>query len=134
MKRGNESQMHIDMKTQVRDCLVFNGFVVKAEEQNADLVAYHPSLSGICALECERSPRNALTNIRRDLKNGAAHVIVIANSLTVKAQIICKIRNKLNLQKRVRVSVFWTGDLQTRNIAQLTTRALSNTKSKDAAQ
>ena len=124
MKRGNETDKHIQMKTDIRDSLVFNGFVVKPEEHEADLVAYHPRLQGICACECELSTRNAIRNIRRDIARGANHVIVVADALPLKVQLLRKTRRKLRPPELAKVTVLCMADLRTRHIAQIAANAL----------
>ncbi len=124
MKHAHETQEHVSMKLTYFHALTNSGFMVKAEEVGADLVAFKPGLQGICALEMERSVRNAIKNILRDLKSGASHVVTITDSQTTRDQIIRKAARHLPHAIQSRVSVICMLDPEAIDIAQTVTKAL----------
>ena len=124
MKHAHETQEHVTMKSTYFYALSNAGFLVKAEEIGADLVAFKPGLPGICALEMERSVRNAIKNILRDLKSGASYVITITDSLTTKNKISRKAERYLPHAIQSRVSVICMLDPEAIDIAQTVTKAL----------
>jgi hypothetical protein len=134
MKHAHETKDHILMKSVTFQRLVEAGFIVKAEEAYADLVAFKPGLPGICAIECERSVRNAIKNILRDLRSGASCVITIADYLITRDQIIRKAARVLPPEKKRLVSIICMSDPEAMDIAQTITNALkrANTEKKEA--
>ncbi len=131
MKHAHETPGHVLMKMGTFTRLVDGGFLVKAEESGADLVAFKPGLPGICALEMERSVRNAVRNILRDLRAGATHVITVGDSLITRNQILRKAARVLPRAKRCRVTVICMSDPEALDIATTVTRALWGTKAQE---
>ena len=94
-QRGNETSEHRELKPELRQFLHSLGFgMVLCEHQFCDVVAIHPSGASILAAEIERSSRNVLRNLSRDLSQGCDGVIVVCPDARTLSQVARAIANK----------------------------------------
>ena len=106
--RGYELMDHCQAKAEGRAMLIAAGFyLVLCEYRNADLVGFRRAGNRIyvLTLEFERTVRNVLRNIRRNLSNGSDFVLEVCMTPSAKVSAQRLIRRKLrpDEQKKVRV-------------------------------
>lgn len=80
MKRGHESEEHREMKLAVANWLKSHGYEVLFEHQLVDVMGYRVSDGHALAVEIERTERNLLGNLRRNLSNSYRDMLIIAPS------------------------------------------------------
>ena len=95
--RGQETADHRRMKELIAKLFTLLGYLVFFEEQLTDVVAWKLRSGGprIVGIEAERSPRNVLRNVRRDLARGCNVVLVVAANENLQAAIRRKLQREL---------------------------------------
>lgn len=106
--RGYELTDHRQAKVEGRAMLIAAGFyLVLCEYRNADVVGlrYVSNRIYVLTVEFERTVRNVLRNIRRNLSNGSDFVLEVCMTSSITASVQRLIRRKLrpDEQKKVRV-------------------------------
>ena len=92
--RGGEKKRHREIKLLIAALLTRAGYDVLFEQKCCDVVGVKLRKDGtlfILGVEAERSTKNVLRNIQRNLANGIHKVLVVAESKRLKRAIQRKI-------------------------------------------
>jgi len=92
--RGHETKRHRELKLDIAALLTRAGYDVLFEQRGCDVVGIKRKRDGrlfILGVEAERSTKNVLRNIRRNLANGIHKVLVVAENERLKQAIKRKI-------------------------------------------
>jgi len=92
--RGGEKGRHRELKLTIGALLTRAGYDILFEQKGCDVVGIKHRRDGtifILGVEAERSTRNVLRNIRRDLASGIHKVLVVAENKRLKRAIQRKI-------------------------------------------
>lgn len=95
VRRGNESQQHRALKRQVGEALEAQGLIVAYEHMLCDLVAFDLIAGLLFGFEIERSERNVVHNVTRDLATGCDHVFIITPNARVAERVQGRITARL---------------------------------------
>lgn len=112
--RGYELMDHRQAKVEGRSMLIAAGFyLVLCEYRNADLVGIRRAGNRIYVLtvEFERTVRNVLRNIRRNLSNGSDYVLEVCMTPAAKVAVQRMIRRKLRPDEQEKVRVVQSDEL-----------------------
>ncbi len=112
MKRGHESAEHREMKEAVAAWLRTHGFEVLFEHQLVDVLGYRVSDGHVIAVEVERTERNLLGNLRRNLRNGYTDILIIAPNVDKQRRYECVLRQHGELIGNARVRCITIDDLK----------------------
>lgn len=87
--RGHETDEHRHMKLVIATLFTLLGYMVLFEEKLTDVVAWKVggNRTRLLAIEAERSRRNVLRNVRRDLNGGCQSVLLVATGDPLAAAI-----------------------------------------------
>lgn len=106
INRGHETDEHRASKAETLQFLKRQGYgLVFCEHQNCDLIAVWPSSAAILGVEIERSVRNVLNNIGRNIAMGCAHVLIVCPNFSVLAEIARKLDRELPQELREKVGI-----------------------------
>lgn len=78
MKRGRETAHHIALKEEASRALSSEGWISLPEHLNCDICAINPATGEVLCVEIERSPRNLENNLKRNIRQGATSIAIIA--------------------------------------------------------
>lgn len=104
MKRGHETLNHVRGKALLAELLKSQGYWILVEHKCSDVVAVkniQGRLRMVCA-EHELSPRNTISNIQRNFRQGCDAIIILVASEKLRLAIRNKLR-RMNLGKKVAV-------------------------------
>lgn len=109
-RRGHENLLHLQAKCEIGRLFDDPAWSVFFEQRNADVLVMHHETCFVAAIELESSPKNVLTNIRRNFAQECHAVAVVSLTERYLAQITNKTLKAATEPKASRIRVFTYDD------------------------
>ena len=117
--RGNETQEHLALKGEVCELLRNLGCLVVTEHRNSDVVAYDiRKCLGFC-IEIERTSKNLVRNIRRNVRSGCDFQIIVGLTESAVARYAKILDQEFGEESRRDISIIVASDLSEATIKTL---------------